>query len=149
MEQICIFITDYDCSLLRLKCLQMPCNKFSSEIHFERDICFSFSFPYFAGLWLLLMFSPTLTPCLNLGLRNVGLIYMQGLPRWLNNKESTYQCRRRRRYGFDPWVGKISWRGKWKSTPGFLPVKSPNLMDRGAWWAPVHKVVNSQTRLSD
>ena len=23
--------------------------------------------------------------------------------------------------GFDPWVGKIPWRGKWQPTPVFLP----------------------------
>ena len=26
---------------------------------------------------------------------------------WLRGKESTYQCRRHRRCGFNPWVGKI------------------------------------------
>ena len=26
--------------------------------------------------------------------------------------------------GFDPWVGKILWRGKWQPTPVFLPEKS-------------------------
>ena len=28
-----------------------------------------------------------------------------------------------RRYGFEPWVGKIHWRGKWQPTPVFLPGK--------------------------
>ena len=28
------------------------------------------------------------------------------------------------RHRFDPWVGKISWRRKWQSTPVFLPGKS-------------------------
>ena len=32
-----------------------------------------------------------------------------GLPRWLSGKESTCQCRRHKRHGFDPWVSKISW----------------------------------------
>ena len=41
----------------------------------------------------------------------------QGLPWWLNGRESTCQCRGR---GFDPWVRKISWRRKWQSTPEFL-----------------------------
>ena len=41
----------------------------------------------------------------------------QGLPRWLNGRESTCQCRGR---GFDPWVGKISWRMEWLPTPVFL-----------------------------
>ena len=30
-----------------------------------------------------------------------------GFPGWVSGKESTCQCRRRRRHGFDPWVGKI------------------------------------------
>ena len=45
----------------------------------------------------------------------------KGLPRWLSDKESTYQCRR---LEFDPWVGKISWRRKRQPTPIFLPEKS-------------------------
>ena len=43
------------------------------------------------------------------------------LPRWLSGKESACQCRRHRRLGFSPWVGKISWRRAWQSTPVFLP----------------------------
>ena len=35
---------------------------------------------------------------------------------------------------------------KWKPTPVFLPGKP---MDRGAWWATVHRVAKSQTRLSN
>ena len=34
------------------------------------------------------------------------------------------QCRRQRRHGFSPWVGKIPWRRAWQPTPGFLPAKS-------------------------
>ena len=45
---------------------------------------------------------------------------LTGLPRWLSGKESACQ---RRRYGFDPWVGKIPWRRKWQHTPVFLPRK--------------------------
>ena len=43
------------------------------------------------------------------------------LPCQLSGKESTWQCRR---YGFDPWVGKIPWKRKWQPTPVFLPGKS-------------------------
>jgi len=39
------------------------------------------------------------------------------LPRWLCDKESACQCRRR---GFDPWVRKVPWRRKWQPTPVFL-----------------------------
>ena len=33
-------------------------------------------------------------------------------------------CRRHRRWGFDPWVGRIPWRRKWQPTPVFLLGKS-------------------------
>ena len=38
-------------------------------------------------------------------------------------KESTCQCRRSKRYGFDPWVRKIPWSRIWYPTPVFLPGK--------------------------
>ena len=41
-----------------------------------------------------------------------------------NGKELTYQCRRHKRCGFDPWVGKIPWRRAWQLTPVFLPGES-------------------------
>ena len=34
------------------------------------------------------------------------------------------QCRRCRRYRFDPWVGKSLWWRKWQPTPVFLPGES-------------------------
>ena len=37
-------------------------------------------------------------------------------------------------------------RRQWHPTPVLLPGKS---MDGGAWWAPVHGVAKSRTRLSD
>ena len=45
----------------------------------------------------------------------------RGLLWWLSGKESACQCRRHR---FDLWVRKIPWRGKWQTTPVFLPGKS-------------------------
>ena len=30
------------------------------------------------------------------------------------------QCRRRKRHGFHPWVGKMPWRRKWQPTAVFL-----------------------------
>ena len=38
-----------------------------------------------------------------------------------SDEESACQCRR---CGFDPWVGKIPWRGKWQPTLLFLPGES-------------------------
>ena len=48
-----------------------------------------------------------------------------GFLTWLSSKESACQCRRCRKCGFSPWVGKILWRRKWQSTPVFLPGESP------------------------
>ena len=51
------------------------------------------------------------------------LVEVQVLPWW-------FRCRKLKRHVFhpmlelDPWVGKISWRRKWQSTPVFLPVES-------------------------
>ena len=39
----------------------------------------------------------------------------------VGGKEPACQCRR---HGFNPWVGKISLRRKWQSTPVFLPGES-------------------------
>ena len=45
-------------------------------------------------------------------------------PWWLSGKESACQCRRRKRHGFDPSVGKSPWRRKWQPTSLCLPRKS-------------------------
>jgi len=47
-----------------------------------------------------------------------------GLPSGANGKEPAYQCRRHKRLGFDPWVGKIPWRTGWQHIPVFLPGES-------------------------
>ena len=39
-------------------------------------------------------------------------------------KESACQFKSPKRYGLNPWVGKIPWRKEWKPTPVFLP-KNP------------------------
>ena len=38
-----------------------------------------------------------------------------------SGKEPTCRCRRRKRCGFDLWVGKIPWSRKWQLTPVFWP----------------------------
>ena len=69
-----------------------------------------------------------------------------GLPRWLSGKDSTCQCKRHKRCGFDPWVRKIPWRRNWQPTPVLLP---GNPRDRGAWWATAHGVEKSRMQLRD
>ena len=41
-----------------------------------------------------------------------------------SGKEPACQCRRHKRRGFDPQVGKIPWRRAWQPTPAFLPGES-------------------------
>ena len=43
-----------------------------------------------------------------------------GFPGGTSGKESTCHCRRHKRLGFNPWVGK-PWSRKWQPTPLFLP----------------------------
>ena len=43
---------------------------------------------------------------------------------WLSGKESACQCKRHKRCGFFPWVGKVPSRRRWQPTPVFLPGKS-------------------------
>ena len=50
-----------------------------------------------------------------------------------------------KRLGFDPWVGKITWRKKWQPTPDYY---LENSMDRRAWQATVNGATKSQTQLS-
>ena len=38
-------------------------------------------------------------------------------PGGASGKESTCQCRRGKRCGFDPWIRKIPWRRAWQPTP--------------------------------
>ena len=57
----------------------------------------------------------------------IGVYQKSGLPKWVSGKESTCQCRRCKRQGFNRWFGKVLWRRKWQPTPVFLPGKSHRL----------------------
>ena len=45
------------------------------------------------------------------------------MTRWCSGKKSICQCKRHKRLGFEPWVGKLLWRRKWQLTAVFLPGK--------------------------
>ena len=47
-----------------------------------------------------------------------------GFPSGTSGKESTCQCRRHKRHGFNPWIRKILWRREWQPMPIFLPGES-------------------------
>ena len=55
--------------------------------------------------------------------KNLGSINL-GFPDGASGKEHACQCRRHKRCGFDPSVGKIPWRRAWQPTPVFLPEES-------------------------
>ena len=44
-----------------------------------------------------------------------------GFPGGTSVKEPAGQCRRHKKFRFDPWVGKILWRMVWLPTPVILP----------------------------
>ena len=68
---------------------------------------------------------------------------LEGFPGGSDGKESWLQCRRPR---FNPWVGKIPGEGNGNPLQ-YSCLEDP--MDRGAWWATVHGVAKSWTRLSN
>ena len=50
--------------------------------------------------------------------------YRSGFPGGASGKEPAWQCKRLKRHGFDPWVGKIPWRRAGQSCPVFLSGES-------------------------
>ena len=61
-------------------------------------------------------------------------------------KGTSCQCRRHKRYSFDPWVGKITWRRAWQPLQ-YSCLENP--MDRGVWQAIVHSIKRVQHDWSD
>ena len=51
--------------------------------------------------------------------------------------------RRHKRCSFNPWVGKVPWRGRHGNPLQYSCLEKP--MDRGAWWAAVHRITKSCT----
>jgi len=47
-----------------------------------------------------------------------------GFPGGASSKEPACQCKRCKRYRFDPWFGKIPWRRAWQPPPVLLPGES-------------------------
>ena len=47
----------------------------------------------------------------------------------------------------NPWVGTVPWRRAWQPHSSILTCHLENPMDRGAWWATVHRVAKNWTRL--
>ena len=56
-----------------------------------------------------------------------------GFPGGTSGKEFACQCRRHKRHGLNPWVGKIPWRRPWQPTPVLLPGESHGQRRLAGW----------------
>ena len=63
-----------------------------------------------------------------------------GFPSGSAVKKICLQCRRHKRRGFEPWIGKIPWRRAWQPTSVFLE----NWVVREAQCTTVHRVAKSR-----
>ena len=70
-----------------------------------------------------------------------------GFPRWCSGKESTCQCKRHKRPGFNLRVRKIPWRREWQPTLVFLLGESCG--QRSLVGFTVHEVSKGEIWLSD
>ena len=69
----------------------------------------------------------------------------QGFPGGTSGKEPTCQCRGRKRHEFEPCVGRSA--GEGNDNPlQYSCLNKP--MDKGEWWATVHRVTKNQTQPS-
>ena len=59
-----------------------------------------------------------------------------GFPGGSSGKEPAFQCRKHKRPGFDPWLGRCPGGGHGKQLQHSC---LENPMDREAWWATVHR----------
>ena len=120
-------------------CLGAPVGKIlpkSPNLNFLPSLCETQG-ALFVSTSALYPFIPgTLTMKLENGRNRKRMLILNVLPKWLSGKESACQCRRLRRHGFDPWVGKIPWRKKWQPILVFLPGTSHgqrSLVDYSPW----------------
>ena len=96
-------------------CVKSSTKKLSMLLLFPLKSSAKFLARYFGPLWS--------GPHLPLQLDLTSALHCLWLPWRYSGKESTCQFKRRKRYGFDPWVLKILWRRKWQPTPVFLSGK--------------------------
>ena len=73
----------------------------------------------------------------------LNLLYCLPLPT-SSGKENPCQCKRCRRWGFNPWVEKIPWKRAWQPILVFLPRESHGQRSLAA---AVHKSKKNQTLL--
>ena len=120
--------------------LTIYCKSAASEFFFPLPLCLPPSTPAFNPSTYCLFFAPNrylLKFCYI-----VGDVLSVGLPQWLSGKESTCQTGDA---GSIPGSKRLLWRRKQ------LPLQYSclgNTMDRGAWWATVHRVAKQLNMFS-
>ena len=67
-----------------------------------------------------------------------------GFPGSSAGKESACWCKRHRRCGFDPWVGKFPWRRAWQPNPVFLPGEFHGQRSLAGYYPWVYKKVRHE-----
>ena len=65
-----------------------------------------------------------------------------------SGKKHVCQCRRHKRWGFNPWLGKIPWRRAWQPTPVFLPGESHGQRNLAGYGPEGCKELDTTERLS-
>ena len=77
--------------------------------------------------------------------KRAKLYTMKGFPDGAGGKEPACQCRRLKRHGFDPWVGKIPGGGHGSSLEYSCLENPIDRGDLGGDYSPVHGVAKSWT----
>ena len=73
---------------------------------------------------------------------------MCGFPGGGSGKEPTCQCRKCKRRGFSPWMGKIPWRRAWQLIPVFFPGDSNGQRSLAGYSPWGHKELDMTEQLS-
>ena len=73
------------------------------------------------------------------------LLFLSGVSQVAQQVKNLPAMQESKKRGFDPLAVKIPWRRAWYPTP-VLYLENP--MDRGAWWATVHRAAKNQTQLN-
>ena len=100
--------------------------------------------PRDGGAWWAAVYGVTQSRTRLKRLSSSSSIVDYGFPGDISGKELTYQRRRHKRCGFDPWVGKIPG-GEHGNPLKYSCLDNP--MDRGARQATVHRAAKSRSRL--
>ena len=84
----------------------------------------------FVFLWLILLSIISFRSIHVVKMARFRFLWLSNIPLWgfpnsTSGKEPACHCRRRKRCGFGPWVGRIPWRRAWQTHSGILAWRIP------------------------